>query len=763
YTTAALNIYSSQIQVNSCRFDNSWERGIYLEGCSPDINNCSFTGNQTEGLYFIGLDANKEFIFSNNSFTDNVNWAVLGKLEDATVGITLSGNSSTGSSHNGFGMSGVIGGDITLDGDDGFPFIVNGSIMVSENSGLSISEGTVFKYNGIGHSLDIHGSLTSGGTELNPVVFTSIKDDSYGNDSNNDGNSSFPAYGDWAAIWMRETSTGDFKHTYFLYGGGEYTSAALNIYSSQVQVNSCRFDNSSERGIYLEGCSPDINNCSFTGNQYEGLYFRGLDASKVLEFSNNTFTDNVNWPVFGELKDETVGVTLSGNSSTGSSHNGFGMFGVIGGDNTLDGDDGFPFIVFNILTVSENAGLTISPGSIFKFVDYNSGIWVSGTLNAKGKKDQPIIFTSISDDCFGGDTENDSLNSVPNAYDWGTVGFNEGSSGNMDYCYIMYSGGEAAITIKSDDVVVKHCIISESGYRGISVIAANPKIESNSILMNEVGIQVLAEGNPVIENNRIVSNNKGIINNGAIFITATNNWWGSENGPKNEVYNPDGRGNAVEGNVDIYPWITNQPVGTISGNVPDFDFIIQGNSVEFQNKSENASSFHWNFNDDSESNSSNPYHEYENPGTYEVCLTAQFCDVYETVTKKIQIEGIHSITPLEGGNTGEVTFNVYGGGFTENTSIQLKNSSSVLLPDTTIIIDTDHLVVRFNMFEKPVGEYLIEIIEDGEFLYAATDTFKLQAGEFPEPWVDITSRKAFLSNIWHKLTITYGNTANVDA
>ncbi|NQU85974.1 MAG: T9SS type A sorting domain-containing protein, partial [Mariniphaga sp.] len=116
------------------------------------------------------------------------------------------------------------------------------------------------------------------------------------------------------------------------------------------------------------------------------------------------------------------------------------------------------------------------------------------------------------------------------------------------------------------------------------------------------------------------------------------------------------------------------------------------------------------------------------------------------------------------GNTGEVTFNIYGGGFNEETSIQLTNSTfPILMPDTTIFMDTDHFIARFNMYDKPVGEYIIELTLNEEFLYASTDTFKLQVGEFPEPWADITSRKAFLANTWHTLTITYGNQGNVDA
>ena len=128
------------------------------------------------------------------------------------------------------------------------------------------------------------------------------------------------------------------------------------------------------------------------------------------------------------------------------------------------------------ITIASGGKLIIQPGAIIKMnagglITVNSG----GTLEALGNRFQPIVFTSIKDDEHGGDTNGDGF-SVGAAGDWRVV-YIHGQT-NMSYCQLFYGGNtsngeyndkDCGIVSISDSgsASLDNCLISDSIFEGI--------------------------------------------------------------------------------------------------------------------------------------------------------------------------------------------------------------------------------------------------------------------------------------------------------
>lgn len=71
--------------------------------------------------------------------------------------------------------------------------------------------------------------------------------------------------------------------------------------------------------------------------------------------------------------------------------------------------------------------------------------------------------------------------------------------------------------------------------------------------------------------------------------------------------------------------------------VADFDFLLDELTVDFENLSENAATYHWAFDDGSTSTMANPTHTYDEDGIYDVTLTATNACGSDNITIEIEI------------------------------------------------------------------------------------------------------------------------------
>jgi hypothetical protein len=238
---------------------------LLIEGSSPTVKNSTFREN-TIGMKIIG-DASPQI--EDNIFEEN---GIPIYLSIPTYPVFLNNRAQNNNLNGIF----VGGGDITSDTvwQADLPYVINGKVL-REGATLSLKEGTIVKFELSGY-LEIRGRIITEGVSTNPVVITSILDDEFGDDTNNDGDSTFPNEGNWKFIKF-STSSSILEGIIIRYsGGGCYTGSCWGAITQ------------------LKGVEIQIKN-SIIEKSIWGIFSNEADCDKALEnlrLENVTFSDN---------------------------------------------------------------------------------------------------------------------------------------------------------------------------------------------------------------------------------------------------------------------------------------------------------------------------------------------------------------------------------------------------------------------------------------------------------------------------------------
>jgi hypothetical protein len=480
-------------------------------------------------------------------------------------------------------VSSTISGDTVW--EDGRIYIIgSGTTTLASGSTLSILPGTIIKFATTSSILTINGNLDVNGTTTSPVYFTSLRDD-IGGDTDNVV--ATPSAENWKYIYINNGGSADFDHAVIRYGGADNQSyrsnivnfgGSLNITNSTISngyygvrqrsstpatiTNSTVSDNS-YAGIYAEDGSTTVSG-STIGNTTSSYGIYAGNGADSLTATNNTFSNNL-YPIYFAAN---VPLTESGNTAINNTYNGKGVIGgnMAAGTSTW-APGSMPFVLPSAaLTITSNATLSIDPGTVIKFKDASTRLYINGgNLDVNGTTTSPVYFTSIKDDLAGGDTDNDD-SSLAQSGDWkdiyvynsGIADFNNaiirygGSSGTgYSQANIYNYGGSLALTNATTSN--SYYGIRQSGTSPAAIISSKSVISGNS----QYGIYVQA-GSFSVTNSTIAGNtNYGLYS--SVAVTADDNWWGDGTYGPRHTGQTQGTGDWVTTNVDHDPFLSSAP------------------------------------------------------------------------------------------------------------------------------------------------------------------------------------------------------------
>ncbi|MBD3282432.1 MAG: hypothetical protein GF387_02375 [Candidatus Portnoybacteria bacterium] len=345
--------------------------------------------------------------------------------------------------------------------------------IVEEGAVLTIESGvTIIPLSDNYTNLEIRGTLIAEAEEEEKITFTSL----------NDFNDNNPKKGDWTGIIFTPSSEdSSIKNVVFKYGGerAKNHNAVIFVDESFVSIQNTVMEESKNASLHLVNSNSEIINSTFR-NSRTGVLIEGeLSVSKIKDsyFENNAMygveISKGASPIVEGNEFKENGYPIMIESSYPEFNNNIASNNYINGiaissDTILSKDskwkEDLPYVLLSnkgeYPTVASGSTLTLEPGVVVKS---GSGSYITllinGALIAKGTEGKRIVFTSLKDDSFGGDTNNDQDNSLPDDDDWKELFFTDSSVGSvLGYVSIYYASSEPLNISEKASVDIKETV-----------------------------------------------------------------------------------------------------------------------------------------------------------------------------------------------------------------------------------------------------------------------------------------------------------------
>lgn len=388
------------------------------------------------------------------------------------------------------------------------PYVISEPTSISSGATLTLEPSVVIKFTNNGE-LTVQGTLSANGNSSNRITFTSIKDDTASGDTNNDGTGTTPAKGDWKKITFKGTGSllnyADLRYGGHFLGNSASESRAM-IFASGVllSISNSIIEESFNMGISLASASSSViqgntirrnNNTSGPGFALIGLNIGDGDGIVVsgnrfennrggISITNSTprISDNIfdsNLETVVSLHAGAGGTIFEGNTAINNPFNGISINQTVFDAVTLSAN--LPYT--GTLTINAAGALTIPAGAIFKGIEMTS----SGLLRIEGSSANPVIFTALKDDAYGGDTNNDG-DSSPEPGAWKQVEI-KGNAATSTISGALFRFGNSvtsngALYINGGRAEIQNTTVEYSRNQGVQINPAGVASISNSTFRN---------------------------------------------------------------------------------------------------------------------------------------------------------------------------------------------------------------------------------------------------------------------------------------